>query len=710
LALKQALSLLVAQRRPSHYLSETGAEELRELTDVHLRLLAEAGILGTAVRDAALPLPLHLRSTPVMAPAPSFAGTKAATALRNRLLELLELPGAYDLDRLDLRVRSTIATDVQQQASAVLRGLATREGARRAGLFGDSLLRERDDPSRISYSFTLFESTGSSNLLRVQTDNLDRPFDLNEGARLDLGSTSKLRTLITYLEQVAALHRRWGTLSPRELAALRIRREDAISLWARGYLARARDRGLRPMLEAAMDRTYSANPGERFFTGGGLHTFNNFDARDNGRSMTLREAMSRSVNLPFIRLMRDVVRHVIATSPAIDPTVLDNPADPRRHAYLERFADADGGQYMRDFWRKYRALGPEQAEALLLKEVRQAAVPMANAFFVLQPQGSVEDLRRFLARWLPRAAGQAPELHAAHGPGRWGLQDRGYLAGVHPLELWVAGHLRRHPGASLADTLAAGAAARKEAYAWLFRSRNKAGHDRRIAEQIEKQAFREIQQAWQRLGYPFGALTPSYAAALGASGDRPAALAELAGIIANGGLRLPLTRLQNLDFAVGTPYETRFVRKPGPPERVLDAAVAATAWNAMRSVVEEGTGRRLRGAITGRDGRPVPIGGKTGTGDHRFDVYGAGGRLISSRVVNRSATLVFVIGERYFGTLMAYVHEPHAASYRFTSALPSQLLKALAPVLEPLVRGRGCGADRPGTAELGSGMPVGAKR
>jgi hypothetical protein len=35
---------------------------------------------------------------------------------------------------------------------------------------------------------------------------------LNQGARLDLGSTSKLRTLITYLEQVAALHQRWSPL------------------------------------------------------------------------------------------------------------------------------------------------------------------------------------------------------------------------------------------------------------------------------------------------------------------------------------------------------------------------------------------------------------------------------------------------------------------------------------------------------------------
>jgi len=40
--------------------------------------------------------------------------------------------------------------------------------------------------------------------------------------------------------------------------------------------------------------------------------------------------------------------------------------------------------------------------------------------------------------------------------------------------------------------------------------------------------------------------------------------------------------------------------------------------------------------------------------------------------------------------LMAYVHEPDAANYKFTSAMPSQLLKALVPSLLPLVEGSAC--------------------
>ncbi|HEU0201807.1 MAG TPA: hypothetical protein VFR86_15415 [Burkholderiaceae bacterium] len=73
----------------------------------------------------------------------------------------------------------------------------------------------------------------------------------------------------------------------------------------------------------------------------------------------------------------------------------------------------------------------------------------------------------------------------------------------------------------------------------------------------------------------------------------------------------------------------------------------------------------------------------------RFELYGRSGRLISSRVVNRPVTFVFLIGNRYFGTMMVYVPEPHAAKYRFTSALPAQLLKSM-PVLGPLLEGAAC--------------------
>ena len=64
-------------------------------------------------------------------------------------------------------------------------------------------------------------------------------------------------------------------------------------------------------------------------------------------------------------------------------------------------------------------------------------------------------------------------------------------------------------------------------------------------------------------------------------------------------------------------------------------------------------------------------------------------------MVNRSATFVFHIDERFFGTLIAYVPGAGAAAYDFTSALPVQLLKVLAPGLMPLINA-GAGATSAG--------------
>jgi hypothetical protein len=106
---------------------------------------------------------------------------------------------------------------------------------------------------------------------------------------------------------------------------------------------------------------------------------------------------------------------------------------------------------------------------------------------------------------------------------------------------------------------------------------------------------------------------------------------------------------------------------------------------ALLDVVESGTGRRVRGVLTAPDGSPLAIGGKTGTGDNRFRVYAPGGQLLESRAVNRTATFTFFAGDRYFGVITAYVPGTDADAFRFTSALPSQILRVLGPQLDGLI-------------------------
>lgn len=699
LAYKQALSLMIAQRRPSYYLSGNG-DELEAHANVYLRLLADAGIITPAVRDAALARPIVFRAGGAERATASFASRKAANAVRVGLAAQLGVAGLYELDRLDLVAHSTLNADLQQAVTARLEALRDPAVAKAAGLIGFRLL-DHGDPAKLVYSFTLFERTPGANLVRVQADNFEQPLDINNGSKLDLGSTAKLRTLLSYLSAVAELHERLGGLGVKELRALPVHRQDAITAWAVDYLAKLREKGagpadLRPMLDAAMERQYSANPGEGFFTGGGLHHFDNFDAADNGRIVSVREAVRRSINLPFIRLMRDVVRYAMFAMPSSSPTILDDVADPQRKVYLARFADREGREFLHGFIARYRGLSAEDALQQLLKNKRPTPVRLAVVFRSLEPGADEAEFAAFLRHHLPaadeskdkaKAEAKVARLYRDYAPDRFNLNDRGYLAGVHPLELWLLGYLRQHPQATTAEIFAASRDERQEAYEWLFKPRKKGAQDARIKVLIEEDAFREIHRGWKRLGYPFDSLVPSYATALGSSADRPGALAELMGILLNDGVRLPTVRVESLLFAAGTPYETELDYRPGAPQRVLPAEVAQVARQVLSEVIENGTAARLKGVFRQADGSPLTVGGKTGTGDHRFETFAKGGALLSSRVVERSGTFVFYLGDRHFGTLTAYVGGPDAADYRFTSSLPVQILKVLAPALEPATRG-----------------------
>lgn len=695
LAYKQALSLVIAQRRPSYYLADSDSD-LEPLTDSHLRLLASQGVISSALRDAALAVKLTPRNKGrITAPAVSFVTRKAATATRSQLASLLGSPNFYSLDRLDLSVTSTLNGQTQDAVTAVLRQLRDAEVAQAAGLQGKGLLGN-GDPASVVYSFTLLERGEQTNYLRLQTDNFDQPLDINDGAKLDLGSTAKLRTLVSYLDIVANLHQRLSAMAAPERQKTVVDPKDKLTLWALDYLAHNPSAELPAMLQAALDRRYSASPAERFYTGGGMHTFNNFKQEDDAKVLSVREGLRHSVNLVFVRLLRDVVHHYMFQVPGSSASLLQDVNDPRRAAYLSRFADREGREFLHRFMAKYQGKTADEAQSLLLRSLRPTPARLASVFRTLAPEAGVEQLALFLKENLPGEHEVSPQrlssLYRQFSPDIMSLADRGYTATVHPLELWLVAYLRAHPGATQAQIHAASTAERQAVYQWLFNSSRKPAQDKRILDLLEVDGFQEIHRQWKRMGYPFDALVPSYATALGASADRPAALAELMGVLVNGGMRRPNQRIASLHFAADTPYETRLQHQPGKSEQVLSPAVAQATLAAIRDVVEEGTARRVKNAFVRADGSMLPVGGKTGTGDHRFDVYGARGQLLESRVVSRSATFVFNIGERFFGSITAYVYGPQAARYDFTSALPVQLLKVLAPTLMPMMASA---ADRP---------------
>jgi membrane peptidoglycan carboxypeptidase len=648
LAYRAALSLLLGQRHPSFYFgTAAGRAELDRLTDVALRRLTQHGVISPALAAAALPLPLAFRSQAPPVPVAASVPHKAANAMRAQLLDALGAPSLYALDHYDLTVRTTIDVTAQRAVVARLQQLHDTQYVRRAGLIAPNLLLQ-GDPRGVRYSVLLYERTPFGNAVRVQTDELDGPFDLNTGARLELGSTAKLRTLVTYLQIVEQLYRDRASTDahdvarPAGIAALSawvrghqsLPVDDPITRWASDYLAAHPQDSLRTVLAAALERRYSASPRERFFTGGGTEVFANFDSLFDDSVLTVRTAFTQSVNLVFIRLMRDIVRYYVNRLPGVEA---DTAVPAARSFYLARFAERESA---RDLERLYReAVGPDGDTAKL-----EHAAP-ARAAALPTPLGAVDPLRTWLIRYLAR------DPHA-----RWRtVRDASVVA-------------------------------RLEAYDWLFR----AGHGvqaRALAIELEAEAFAAIGVSWQALGYPYGCLDPSLGTAIGSSGDRPEALAELVGILVNDGVRRPTVRFTEVHFAQGTPYEATLRPVPEQGDYVLSHAVAAIAHSALLDVVASGTGRGIWGVVRTTRGAPVLVGGKTGTGDNEYKTFGPDGRVLSARVVNRTAAFAFFFGDRFFGVVTAYVPGPRARGYAFTSALAVRALRLVVPDLAPVLRG-----------------------
>lgn len=282
---------------------------------------------------------------------PQIEQDKAITVSRTRVAGLLR-QSLYAVDRLDLTAQSSLHLELQRAISAYIESLADPEVARQTGILGDRLMTA-SRLGDVRYSFTLMKFDGDLNQVRVQTDNTGLPFDLNEGSKLELGSTAKLRVLATYLDIVAELHERLTLGGGEAIAEALSEPDDRLSTWVATRMRANPDITLAALLEEALERRYSASPDEQFFTGGGVQRFGNFRREDNGRNPTMRESMRESINLPFVRLQRDIVRYSTYQAPGNSSALLKDDKDPRRDEYLQRFADREGRTFLLRFWRKY---------------------------------------------------------------------------------------------------------------------------------------------------------------------------------------------------------------------------------------------------------------------------------------------------------------------------------------------------------------------
>jgi len=668
-AYKHVLALLYAVRAPTHYLVDNPAL-LEKKIDAYGDLLLKARVIDRDLHRALRVVPLRFNGR-VDQPTIDFAERRASTTIREEVRRLLGVRSLYEMKRLHLEVESTIDGSLQDTATRLFRQLGDKAFVDAHGLRAERLLLT-GDPQGVVYSLLLLERTASGNLLRVQADNLDRPFDINSGMKLDLGSTAKLRTLTHYLELLAGLH---GELAPLGREALGRRADEArdpLTRWAAETLRKNPGLDADTFLAQALARKYPAHPYEAFFTGGGVHSFGNFDPEDNGRVLEVQQALAHSTNLVFVRLMRDLVRFHAARLPYDTQAVLADSDHPERRRMLEQMTDKESRQHLARAYARYRGLESRAVLERLLGERVHSPGHLAMLFFAWFPGADGEALLRWCdAQGHPLTADEAPKVVRAYGSEKLTLLDYGYLLGLHPLEVWSAGEMSRTPEVRWDELVARSGAPRRLASTWLLQERQRHSQDLRVRIQTEQDAFARMTPYWRRLGFPFEQLVPSYATAIGSSADRPAALAELMGIIVNDGVRRPTSSIEALRFAPETPYHTVFQPAPGTGERVLPVPVARALRRALAEVVESGTARRVAGAFEEPGGKPIVVGGKTGSGDNRS----------SSRPVSRTATFAFYIGDRYFGIMTASVTGKAAGQYQFTSALPLAVLRVLAPAI-----------------------------
>ncbi|HEX6769562.1 MAG TPA: penicillin-binding transpeptidase domain-containing protein, partial [Candidatus Binatia bacterium] len=677
-AFKHALALLISVRAPSVFLVDERSS-LEEKVGQFTRLMARAGVIDWEFAALLQETPLKFLPTAPLPPQPSSNKNKAANAIRVSMLDALGVNNLYDLNRLHLQVDSTIDVPLQKRVTDFFNRLAQRDVIKAYGLDGERLL-EANDPSKLIYSFLLVEATPNGNLVRVQADNLASSLDFNKSVKLELGSTAKLRTLAHYLELVAELHKELSGLDPKALQERGNAARDPLTKWAAETLRTEQSMALQPFLDKAMERKYSGSPYEAFFTGGGLHHFENFDKQENERIFEVRDALRNSNNLAFIRIMRDLVSYHRARLTYDANEVLDNPANPTRRQMLQEIADEESRAALRRAYHNYAKQSPDEIVKRLLGSKGNIERRLAVLFFAWKIGGDEDALTAWLEKHEAKSAEtDVAKLFRAYQNPRLTLVDYAYLLSMHPLDLWCASEYRKNGELSWEELYNKSVEARHLGSAWLLNPRNHRAQENRLRIRIEKDAFLRMTPYWQRLGFPFKTLVPTYATAIGSSSDRPTALAELVGILVNDGVRRPATTLTKIHFAGKTPYETLLERQPAKGEAVLAPEVARTMRKAMAEVVEQGTARRLNGAFKLADGTLLTVGGKTGSGDNRFETFNRSGGVISSRATNRTATFVFYIGERYYGVITAFVQGQEAGSYHFTSSLPVTLLKFLAP-------------------------------
>lgn len=669
-AFKNICTLIVSIRRPSQLLNDPQAVE--QQANILLKRLNQKSLLNSALyvkakalHPAWMPQAKDRRQLDYAMHRESFSarnqytqwvrravakksGDKEARKINLQTVDLMpvtiEMSTDAQLEQNIRKVLDDMYSDIAQKSPFVQN--------KQKGLLNNLTKKELQ---QIEYAVTVLEIDESRRwkILANTDTQANVVYNPAKQGRFQWGSTAKLRVLVNYL---MIIHDEARLLQSdlQQLNSQRLQQYKKSSVTIKRLLAAYIDKHpqaeMNEILDWAMSRRISADPGEKFLTGESWHQFHNYKKSDDRKNPNLWQMTTESINLSYVRLMRDVVDYYIEQMGYDKKRILND-----KHNLTRKKIIADAIKKEEQFYHQ----GMNFFIAMIKAQFHET-LSITDKEIVNKAREVVKDLDNTNDRQMQeykRLASMFKRITSYE-------------------KSWLLAKVRGHESVNTISVDEEQERIVRQTSNW-FRT-NKYWLKNTLYTFLEQQAFANgVTPAWKKLGYPFK-VSPSYAVVLGSSGDTPMSLLELAGTLLNDGVHEKnITAIERIVLAPGSEFETPF-KIAYQQEKIIPETVAAVARKAMEGVLHKGTA-----IFASRHPLMQYVqssGAKTGTGDNRH----------YQTPVNRSAAVLSVLdgGEgqaKYAICITMSVTQGNIERYKFTSKVPVRILARIADHLTPIV-------------------------
>ena len=510
--------------------------------------------------------------------------------------------------------------------------------------------------------------------------------------RFQWGSTAKLRVLVNYLTIIhdEALLLQSAYKESKELSKKTSKEQASkdsyhiklkeygnssvtIKRLLASYIKKYPDATMKQILAWSMSRRISANPDRKFLTGESWHQFHNYQKSDDQKNPNIWQMTTDSINLSFVRLMRDVVDYYIEQSGYNKIAILTDKNNPVRKKIIDDAVKKEEMFYLNGLNFFVERIQDSFSDVFLMDEKIAGNEGVTDKAIIIRARDIIKQMN------LPLDKSVENNVYN-HSYKKSGEKYRMLLSWfkriTHYEKKWLLARVRQQHNRDSDLIAIEQTRIIQQTSQWLRSS--KFWIKNTLYTHMERQAFAQgVTPAWKKLGYPFN-VSPSYAVVLGSSGDTPMSLVELAGILLNDGVHEKnISSIERIILAPESEFETPF-KIIHQQEVIIPRAVAIVARKAMEGVLHKGT------AIFASR-HPLmkyvqSAGAKTGTGDNRYN----------QEPVNRSAAVLSVLdtGEgkaKYAICITMSVTDGDIAHYKFTSKVPVRILSRIADHLSPVI-------------------------